>query len=256
MGMCFPAKNLQPANIRASTWNIRTCFEDDITFNQRIYVAYTDMHYVMEMYAASDVSKEDALKIAENVKLIPVDDTDHEDFCSCSGPGSLYQDSADTRPEGEGCETVTSVAAAEMSNTHKPGDIFPIGDQGLTAKVADVKISNDLSLLDAAWTDAELKEETDESGSLRPATIQYLKTGGTDDLSREISSREIPQKLVYVTVEYQNTGSEDMTDVLFSEVWHGSGKRADRCRSYRKKRLQTTKRGIWQSITACPPSMR
>ena len=189
-------------------------FEDDITFNQRIYVAYTDMHYVMEMYAASDVSKEDALKIAENVKLIPVDDTDHEDFVVAQD-WSLYQDSADTRPEGEGCETVTSVAAAEMSNTHKPGDIFPIGDQGLTAKVADVKISNDLSLLDAAWTDAELKEETDESGSLRPATIQYLKTGGTDDLSREISSREIPQKLVYVTVEYQNTGSEDMTDVLF-----------------------------------------
>ena len=46
-------------------------YQDDISFNQRIYVEFTDVHYVMEMYAASDVSKEEALKIAENVKLVP-----------------------------------------------------------------------------------------------------------------------------------------------------------------------------------------
>ena len=41
-------------------------YEDEITFNQRIYVAFTDVHYVMEMYVASDVSKEEAIKIAEH----------------------------------------------------------------------------------------------------------------------------------------------------------------------------------------------
>lgn len=189
-------------------------YEDEITFNRRIYVAYTDVHYVMEMYAASDVTKEDALKIAENVKLIPVDDTADEDFVVAQN-WSQYQESADTRLEGEGCETITSVTAAEMNNTHKPGNSFPIGDQGLTVKVVDVKISDDLSLLDAAQIDMELKAETDENGLLRPAEIQYLKTGSTDALSREIASRKVPQKLVYATVEYQNTSTKDMTDVLF-----------------------------------------
>ena len=39
--------------------------------------------------------------------------------------------------------------------------------------------------------------------------------GDTDSLSEEISSREVPQKLIYATIEYQNTSSEEMTDVLF-----------------------------------------
>ena len=49
-------------------------YEDDIFFNQRIYVAYTDVHYVLEMYAASDVTKEEAVKIAEGIKLVPTGD--------------------------------------------------------------------------------------------------------------------------------------------------------------------------------------
>lgn len=47
---------------------------DAVCFNQRIYVAYTDVHYVMELFAASDVSKEEALKIAKGIQLKPVSD--------------------------------------------------------------------------------------------------------------------------------------------------------------------------------------
>lgn len=189
-------------------------YGDDITFNQRIYVAYTDVHYVMEMYAASDVSKEEALKIAENVKLIPTEDTDGEDLVVAQN-WSDYQKASESSPEEEGVEVITSVAAERMGNTHKTGDSFPVDDQGLMAKVADVKISDDLSLLDSSLVDEDLKGETDAGGKLRPATIQYVKEGDMDSLSEEVSSREVPQKLVYATVEYTNTGSAEMTDVLF-----------------------------------------
>jgi len=47
---------------------------EEVSFNQRIYVAYTDVHYVMELFAASDVSKEEALKIAKGIQLKPVSD--------------------------------------------------------------------------------------------------------------------------------------------------------------------------------------
>lgn len=189
-------------------------YEDEITFNQRIYVAYTDVHYVMEMYAASDISKEEALKIAESVKLVPTEDTAGEDLVTAQN-WSECQKGFDEASEGEACETITAVAAADMKNTHMVGDSFPVNDQGLTAKVSDVKITDDISLLDAAQVDEDLRNETDNSKKLLPATIQYIKEGDLDSLSQEVSSRQVPQKLVYATVEYTNTSSEEMNDVLF-----------------------------------------
>ncbi len=188
--------------------------EDEISFHQQIYVAYTDLHYVMKMYAASDVSKEEALKIAEQVQLIPTEDRNDENFVNAQN-WSNDQGILDPALEEEAYKTITSVATEQMKNIHKIGDRFPVNDQGLTARVADVKISDDLSLLDLSLADENLKKETDENGRLRPAQIQYVKTGDTDSLSQEISSREVPQKLVYASIEYQNTGTEEMSDVLF-----------------------------------------
>lgn len=188
--------------------------QDEISFSQRIYVAYTDLHYVMEMYAASDVNKEEAIKIAEHVQLVPTEDTEDENFVAAQN-WSDYLKSLEPSQEGEGCEVITSIAKEQMENLHKTGDSFPLDDQGLTARVADVKISDDLRLLDASFVDEDLRKETDENGQLLPAQIQYMKTGDTNSLSQEIKSREVPQKLVYATIEYQNTSSEEMTDVLF-----------------------------------------
>lgn len=55
--------------------------------------------------------------------------------------------------------------------------------------------------------DQDLRDETGADGKLLPATIQYIKEGDKDSLSEEVSSRQVPQKLVYATVEYTNTGS-------------------------------------------------
>ncbi len=188
--------------------------EDEITFNQRIYLAFTDVHYVMEMYVASDVTKEEALKIAENVKLIPTEDTKDEEFVVAEN-WSEYQESLNASLVEEGYVVKTSATKEEMKNTHKIGDSFALDDQGLTAKVADVKVLDDFSALDASFVDEDLNHELDENGKLRPAVIQYLKDGDLDSLSQEVKSREAAQKLVYATVEYTNTSTEEMSDVLF-----------------------------------------
>ena len=187
-------------------------YQDEITFNQRIYVAYTDVHYVMEMYVASDVSKEEALKIAENIKLIPTDSTD--DKLVIASNWSSYQEGADKEAEGYECKTITSVAKEEFKNIYAVGDSFLINEEGLSANVSEVKILDDIQLLDAAYVEEELKKEVDDNQKLRPATIQYIKDGDTDTLSQKIHSREVAQKLVYATVEYTNTSEKEMTDVL------------------------------------------
>ena len=78
-----------------------------------------------------------------------------------------------------------------------------------------MKVLDDFSALDASLVDEDLNHELDENGKLRPAVIQYIKDGDLDSLSQEVKSREAAQKLVYATVEYTNTSTEEMSDVLF-----------------------------------------
>ena len=113
------------------------------------------------------------------------------------------------------------MAKEAMQDTHAVGESFSVENKaagenkGLTAKVSRVQVSDDLSLLEPSLIDEDLKKETDGNGRLRPATIQYIKEGGLDALSEVVKSREVAQKLVYVTVEYTNTGSSELKDVLF-----------------------------------------
>ncbi len=191
-------------------------FEDEITFNQKIYLAFTDVHYVMEMFVASDVTKEEALKITENIKLVPTEDAQDEELVVAQD-WSAYQESLNNSSEesGEAYEIKTSASKEEMKNTHAIGDSFAVNDEGLTVKVSDVKVTDDFSLLDASLVDEDMRKELDENGKLRPTVIRYVKEGDLDSLSQEVASREVAQKLVYATVEYTNTGAEEMSDVLF-----------------------------------------
>ena len=191
-------------------------YEDDISFNQRIYVAYTDVHYVLEMYVASDVTKEEAMKIAEGIQLVPaLEGEGAANVSACNW--SAYQAGA-VAEEQYGTDDLNeryTVDETKMANTHAVGESFPSDREGLTLKVKDVQVADDISLLDPALVDEELKNETDENGRLLPADIQYIKEGNADSLSEVIRSRQAAQKLVYVTVEYTNEGEEELSDVLF-----------------------------------------
>ena len=161
---------------------------------------------------ASDVSKEEAFKIAESVKLIPTENQNDENLVVAQN-WSEYQEYTD---ETEGVEYASRTTASkeEMKNTHTIGDSFSLGE-GLSVKVSNVQVADDFGLLDDAFLDEDLRKEVDENGKLRPAAIQYVKDGGMDELSQEIKSRKAAQKLVYATIEYTNTTEREMTDVLF-----------------------------------------
>ncbi|MDE6212780.1 MAG: hypothetical protein K2M70_04810, partial [Lachnospiraceae bacterium] len=62
----------------------------------------------------------------------------------------------------------------------------------------------------------ELQKEVNQAGELLPAKINYMKYGnGIDTLDEVVDSREVPQKLVYVTVEYTNISPEKLDEILF-----------------------------------------
>lgn len=201
----------------------------DISFNQRIYVAYTDVHYVMEMYVGSDVSKEEALKVAEGISLTPVEDDATGDDIVKDYDWSDYVETLAEDAENADTELYsnTSVTKSEMKNTHKIGESFALyqADEGaeacgLQVKVADVQIADNVNLLDLSVMDEEEKEELnaelDENGNLLPAKLEYVKYGdGIDTLYEVVKTREASQKLVYATVEYTNAGDTALSEVLF-----------------------------------------
>ena len=197
---------------------------DDICFNQRIYVAYTDLHYVMELYAASDVSKEDALKIAEGIRLQPASDseTPHA-IAACN-----WSDYVAAKEEETVLDAAACVPKSAMVNTHAVGEAFaavPANEElsdkkNVEIKVTDVQVCDTISSLDLSVMDNDFKEEVQkeisQSGQLLPTKINYTKYGdGINTIDTVVESREVPQKLVYITVEYTNNGTEELEELLF-----------------------------------------
>lgn len=200
---------------------------DDKAFNQRIYVMYADVHYIMEMCVAADVSKEEAFKIAEGIRLLPAQEgTESEALVDCMSWSDYVQSQREFVYNTE--ESLTAVPKEEMKNTHKIGESF-----GLTGYVSNMPTEDewkvcvqkvevldhvdvlDLSLMGEVFKES-LQSETDADGKLLPAERQYVKYGdGVDSVTEVVNTESVEQKLVYVTVDYTNTGNEELTNVLF-----------------------------------------
>lgn len=224
-------KETDPVNIggyEGVYFALQTDGGEDISFTQRIYVAYTDVHYVMEMYAASDVSKEEALKIAEGIHLQPVTnsfnlETSDKEIVNAY----LWSEFIASNYEEVSDSTGLSIPAQAMKNTHTVGEAFAANPQkedpaleNVEIKVTDVQIFDTVNLLNLSAMDndfrEELQSETTPSGELLPTTINYIRYGdGINSVNEVVESRNVPQKLVYVTVEYTNQGAEELQELLF-----------------------------------------
>ncbi|MDE7208093.1 MAG: DUF4367 domain-containing protein, partial [Lachnospiraceae bacterium] len=158
---------------------------EDISFNQRIYVAYPDVHYVMELYAASDVSKEDALKIAEGIRLHPVSDDDTPNaVIACN-----WSDYVAASKEETVFDAAVCMPESVMVNTHAVGEAFAAmsanevlpDKENVEIKVVDVQVCDTVSLLDLSVMDNDFREEVQkeisQSGQLLPTKINYIKYG-------------------------------------------------------------------------------
>lgn len=209
-----------------------------------IYIFYPEVHHVLQMWIGPDVSKDEAMKVAEGIELIPLAEGEKADV----GLNWAWSSFVETQQETEIYQTMDPVA--EMEHTHAVGESFsipawaeyedgtsvptyaenengeiildengwPIYPDLLSAKVVSVEISDDLSLLsetdliDSAWLLAE-----GEDGKLTDNEIQYIKSGnGVDTVDEIIKTEQVPQKLVYVTVDFTNTGDAALKNINFN----------------------------------------
>lgn len=193
-------------------------------YNQSLYVTYPEEHLVLEMLASSDISKEEALKIAQGVTVTPTEETVGDDVMLCYN-WSKYLDAEKENALAEESSDSVEVTFSQklLEKAERIGRIMDMENNGLeklpglTAKVTDVQTADNQSILPEGMLDAEAATAFDANGNLKSSTISYIKKGdGIDTLDQVVKTEKSENKLVYVTVEYTNTGSDTLTDIMYN----------------------------------------
>lgn len=224
-------------------------------FGRIFYVIYPEVWHVLEVFVGDDMTKEEAIKVIENTELVPTGET--EDMSNLY----TWSDYAAQEEETEIYEYKLTATAEELKNTHRIGDTFELKNSVadidgeelvsvdcITAKVADVQIADDLSLLgDSGYIDDKWKKAVGADGKLVSNVIQHIRHGdGIDTLDEITGTEEVAQKLVYVTVEYTNTGDVELENVMFNGIFTGieeDGSIFKRLRQYAEGEISYTSVG-------------
>lgn len=191
--------------------------KEDYLFNQRIYMLCPENYRVIIIYIGDDVSKEDAVKFAENLVI-----TQKEEMIQTAG---LYTWSDLANPEVDAYSPVTEANIP----IHEIGDIFylPVASgededgnyiltDGITVCVDEVQITDDLQPLKGKNIPEEWDNVIGSDGKLVPNHLSFVKSGdGVETIDQVVKEETVNQKLVYVTVTYTNTSSEEINHVLY-----------------------------------------
>lgn len=190
------------------------------TFNQRIYLVCPDLYRVLMVYIGDDVSKEDAIKVAENLVI-----SENTTMVKTAGLPT-WSDEIVQKTEQDSDEMVTSVDEEKLP-IYQIGDTFNLDVTGedvngeyltetISAKVDSIQVADDLALLDPEKIPGKWADAVGSDGKLSVNTLNYVKAGdGIDSLDEIVMSEEVKQKLVYATVTYTNNSDKEIDHMLY-----------------------------------------
>ena len=194
---------------------------EDPSFDQRIYLLCPEEYRVVILYIGDDVSKEEAVKFAENLSV-----TEKDTMVETAG---LYTWSDYVSPEVyDGEEEICKEVEEENLPVYKTGEEFHITalaeDTGGNSFIADpiavtvdsVDIADDLRLLEGKEIPEEWTKAVDSQGKLINNNLSYIKTGdGVSTLDQIVKTESVKQKLVYTTVTYTNETDSEIVHMLY-----------------------------------------
>lgn len=190
------------------------------TFDQRIYLFCPDKYRVITIYIGDDVSKDDAVKVAENLEI-----TENDKMMETA---KMYTWSDEVNPNVEtGDEMVTSVSEDKLK-VYKIGEDFTLSASGedkdgnnivndkISAHVDSVQTADDLKLLSGADLPEEWKNVIDSNGKLVKNKVSCIKSGdGVNTVDQVVKTENVNQKLVYATVTYTNNSDQEIKHMLY-----------------------------------------
>lgn len=189
-------------------------------YNQRIYLFCPDTYRVITVYIGDDVSKEDAVKVAENLEI-----TENETMMETA---DLYTWSElTTSEETSEIEILTSVKDDKLP-VYQIGDEFIISatgedntgnyidDNKISVCVDSVQIADNLQMLAQDRIPEKWLPEIGADGNLIDTTLSYVKSGdGIDSVDQIVKTESVKQKLIYATVTYTNKSDEEINHIVY-----------------------------------------
>lgn len=192
-------------------------------FNQRIYLLCPDLYRVITVYIGDDVTKEDAVKVAENLVI-----TENDTVMETAGLGTW---SEMVSPEESSDETMpTSVESSklpvyqigeplEISAFAEDSDGNYLENQNISICVDSVQVEDNLQLLEPDRIPKEWLTAVGPDGKITENTLSYIKYGdGINSLDEIVKTESMKQKLVYVTVTYTNETDKEMYHLLYASA--------------------------------------
>lgn len=194
-----------------------------------VYLVYEDVNRILGVTMWGYADKDELLKIAENIELVPTGnmvasaDLPHwsemiamqkEDQAELERLAELEDDSGEMTADGKAMENLHQIGDTFTVRSFSDDDIMT--ELTLNASVTDVQTADNLALLTEELIPEAWKELVGEDGTLMPVTLNYVKEGdGVNTLSEVVRTEEKPVKLVYVTVEFTNTGDTAVENAYF-----------------------------------------
>ena len=189
-------------------------------YNQRIYLFCPDIYRVITVYIGDDVSKEEAVKVAESLEI-----TENEAMMETA---DLYTWSElTTSEETSEIEMLTSVKDDKLP-VYQIGDEFIISTTGedntgnciddnkISVCVNSVQIADNLQMLAQDRIPEKWLPEIDADGNLIDTTLSYVKSGdGIDSVDQVVKTESVKQKLIYATVTYTNKSDEEINHIVY-----------------------------------------
>lgn len=193
---------------------------EDGSFNQRIYLLCPDVYRVITVYIGDDISKEDAMKVVENLTV-----TESDTMMETAGLDTWSEMVSPEESLGEA--SLTSIADDKLP-VHQIGEAFDLSAFGedsdghyttenqISVCVDSVRVEDDLRLLDQKYVPEEWMAAVGADGKLVNNTLSYVKSGdGVDSVDEIVKTENMKQKLVYATVTYTNKSDREINHMLY-----------------------------------------
>lgn len=190
---------------------------------KKLYVIYAEHGYMLEMFAFPDVTKDEMIRIAEGLTVVPSEKTEGNCVMQLCDWNQTEEAEEKGEPVDSDSDREISFDKTKMENTHAIGESINMEHAGidnmpgLTATVTSVELSDNSSILADGMLDADAMKAFDAEGNLLPMKLEYIKSGdGINTTDEVVETETLPQKIVYATVKYENNGTETLHDIMYN----------------------------------------
>ena len=202
--------------------------KEETHFNQRIYLLCPEEERVVILYIGSDVSKEEAYKVAEGITLEKtgemVSTGELEDWNTyiqlqngeLTEGGEKINETEESIVENLPHIYTTGEDIRNDSTLAQDSEENYIESKDVSVKVDNIQVEDELSSLDAKYIPDSWKNMTDANGKLKDNEASYVKRGdGVNTLDEVVRTENFPAKLVCATLTFTNQGTQDLSNVHY-----------------------------------------